>query len=453
MAAPPPLRSGSSRQSRIEAVDHRLTKGQWLQMKTTSRPFGPRTEIEVVPAAVDAEQIEGRAVKVADGGLSATMGYTAENNFDHNSMGITPFFCRKPLSPGAHLELPEPVARHAGARVAPAAGAEIVCSSDGRGGEYMAARAHRRTGGFGAWEANGRIDPRRSPPRPSQAGEKMDYTIQKAVELGVTSPSSRWRAGAASPVVRRDRPGRVAHWQGWRRRPANNAGAIRCRTWRRSSAWKTGWPGRPATPPHAGAGGRLCPEQPAAAGAVQLLVGAEGARSGRSCGPPAGRVSPGEPGPRILRTEMAGLAAWPPCRRFGVISKGLRGGCSNPRNWDTRSIKRAFARRCRSCGRPARRSIRRAAEEEFPVVILVSRVDGSNKGETINLLYSWMDLAISRPWPFDAHRRRSGSALLWRYWRACRPRARSGSFSPVPGIRNPSPRHRGTMRRPNSTSA
>ena len=31
------------------------------------------------------------------------------------------------------------------------------------------------------------------------------------------------------------------------------------------------------------------------------------------------------------------------------------------------------------------------AQKAFPVVILVSGVDGSGKGETINLLYSWMD--------------------------------------------------------------
>ena len=40
---------------------------------------------------------------------------------------------------------------------------------------------------------------------------------------------------------------------------------------------------------------------------------------------------------------------------------------------------------------------------KFPVVILISGVDGSGKGETINLLYSWMDprhistLAFSAP--------------------------------------------------------
>jgi polyphosphate kinase 2 (PPK2 family) len=38
-------------------------------------------------------------------------------------------------------------------------------------------------------------------------------------------------------------------------------------------------------------------------------------------------------------------------------------------------------------------------KREFPVVILVSGVDGSGKGETINLLYSWMDPRHSRRSP------------------------------------------------------
>ena len=58
-------------------------------------------------------------------------------------------------------------------------------------------------------------------------------------------------------------------------------------------------------------------------------------------------------------------------------------------------------------------------KKEFPVVILISGVDGSGKGETINLLYSWMDprhistLAFSAP--SDEERSRP---YMWRYWRA-----------------------------------
>ena len=67
---------------------------------------------------------------------------------------------------------------------------------------------------------------------------------------------------------------------------------------------------------------------------------------------------------------------------------------------------------------------------KFPVVILVSGVDGSGKGETINMLYEWMDprylstLAFSAP--TDEERERP---YMWRYWRALPPKGRVGIFA------------------------
>lgn len=69
-------------------------------------------------------------------------------------------------------------------------------------------------------------------------------------------------------------------------------------------------------------------------------------------------------------------------------------------------------------------------KKEFPVVILISGVDGSGKGETINLLYSWMDprhlttLAFSEP--TDEERARP---YMWRYWRALPPKGKVGIFA------------------------
>ncbi|MCL2636252.1 MAG: polyphosphate:AMP phosphotransferase [Betaproteobacteria bacterium] len=69
-------------------------------------------------------------------------------------------------------------------------------------------------------------------------------------------------------------------------------------------------------------------------------------------------------------------------------------------------------------------------KKEFPVVILISGVDGSGKGETINLLYSWMDphhistLAFSEP--TDEER---GRPTMWRYWRALPPKGKIGIFA------------------------
>ncbi len=67
---------------------------------------------------------------------------------------------------------------------------------------------------------------------------------------------------------------------------------------------------------------------------------------------------------------------------------------------------------------------------KIPVVILVSGQDGAGKGETINILYEWMDprylstLAFSEP--TDEERNRPA---MWRYWRALPPKGRTGIFA------------------------
>jgi len=67
---------------------------------------------------------------------------------------------------------------------------------------------------------------------------------------------------------------------------------------------------------------------------------------------------------------------------------------------------------------------------KIPVVILVSGQDGAGKGETINLLYEWMDprylstLAFSKP--TDEERDRPP---MWRYWRSLPPKGRTGIFA------------------------
>ncbi|MBK6637498.1 MAG: polyphosphate:AMP phosphotransferase [Rhodocyclaceae bacterium] len=67
---------------------------------------------------------------------------------------------------------------------------------------------------------------------------------------------------------------------------------------------------------------------------------------------------------------------------------------------------------------------------KIPVVVLVSGQDGAGKGETINVLYEWMDprfistLAFSSP--TDEERQRP---FMWRYWRALPPKGRVGIFA------------------------
>ncbi len=67
---------------------------------------------------------------------------------------------------------------------------------------------------------------------------------------------------------------------------------------------------------------------------------------------------------------------------------------------------------------------------KIPVIVLVSGQDGAGKGETINILYEWMDprfistLAFSSP--SDEERSRP---FMWRYWRALPPKGRVGIFA------------------------
>ena len=66
----------------------------------------------------------------------------------------------------------------------------------------------------------------------------------------------------------------------------------------------------------------------------------------------------------------------------------------------------------------------------IPVIVLVSGQDGAGKGETINVLYEWMDprfistLAFSTPTDEEGAR-----PVMWRYWRALPPKGRIGIFA------------------------
>jgi 16S rRNA (uracil1498-N3)-methyltransferase len=226
------------------------------------------------------------------------------------------FYCREPLSPGAHIDLPEPVARHAVRVLRLQPGAAIVLF-DGRGGEYEARieriEKDRVVAALGAW---------RDVERESglvvtliqavQAGEKMDYTVQKAVELGVSHivPVDSRRSVTRLTGERAAR--RVAHWQG--------VAAAACEQCGRNQVPQLAplerlenWLARPAN-------GMLrlilAPDAEQAlvdlppVSNVQMLIGAEGGLdpqeivAAQQVGFRAVRM-----GPRILRTETAGLAA------------------------------------------------------------------------------------------------------------------------------------------------
>jgi len=226
------------------------------------------------------------------------------------------FYCREALSPGAHVDLPEPVARHAVRVLRLPPGAAVVLF-DGRGGEYDARieriERGRVVAALGAW---------RDVERESglavtliqavQAGEKMDYTVQKAVELGVSHivPVDSRRSVTRLSGERAAR--RVAHWQG--------VAAAACEQCGRNQVPQLApleklenWLARPA---NGALRLILAPDAEQALvdlppmNNVQMLIGAEGGLdpqeivAAQQVGFTAVRM-----GPRILRTETAGLAA------------------------------------------------------------------------------------------------------------------------------------------------
>ena len=144
-------------------------------------------------------------------------------------------------------------------------------------------------------------------------GDKMDYTLQKAVELGASAiqPLFTERSGVDLTGERRLR--KVQHWRGIVIGACEQCGRNRLPEVREPLSL-TDWLGQPAAPgwrllldPAAGRGLRgLAP----LAGAVLLLIGPEGGLSpaeitqARAAGFTGIRL-----GPRILRTETAGVAA------------------------------------------------------------------------------------------------------------------------------------------------
>lgn len=227
------------------------------------------------------------------------------------------FFCPQALAPGALLALPENAARHA-VRVLRLTAGQAITLFDGRGGEYAARIAAVRKDEVSAEVLDWRAAECESPlsirlVQALQAGDKMDLTVQKAVELGVAAIQP---VASRRSVVRLDGERalrRVEHWRGVAASACEQCGRNRV----------------PAVHP-------LLPlrdwlQQPAAAGELRLSLAPEAATGLRQLDRPAGRVTvltgpeggltaaelaaaaaagfrPLRLGPRVLRTETAAVA-------------------------------------------------------------------------------------------------------------------------------------------------
>jgi 16S rRNA (uracil1498-N3)-methyltransferase len=231
-------------------------------------------------------------------------------------MNLPRVYCREALSPGAHVELPEPVARHAVRVLRLPPGAPVVLF-DGRGGEYPAhierIERDRVYAELAAWQEIERESALAvTLIQALQAGDKMDFTIQKAVELGVRDivPVESRRSVLRLSGERAAK--RVAHWQGVVASACEQCGRNQVPLVAPLEKLEN-WLARPA-------GGvlrlMLVPDAGqtladiAPVGEVQLLIGAEGGLdpqemiAAQHAGFQAVRL-----GPRVLRTETAGLAA------------------------------------------------------------------------------------------------------------------------------------------------
>lgn len=229
------------------------------------------------------------------------------------------FYCDLPLSSGHLVALPEAVARHAVGVLRLRAG-EAVVLFNGDGGEY-----HGVLENVGGKGASVRLASRHEPARESplevrlaqgiSSGERMDYTLQKAVELGVAAIQPLTMRRTVVRLNEEKAIKRRAHWQGVVHAACEQCGRNllpRVDEIREFTAWQRGIAQEPETlklllDPE----GDLClRELPPPTSPILLLAGPEGGfdPAERKLAHAAGfhglRL-----GPRVLRTETAALAA------------------------------------------------------------------------------------------------------------------------------------------------
>ena len=223
------------------------------------------------------------------------------------------------LAAGSTCELPAAQAHHAG-RVLRLRAGERVTLFNGDGGEYAAVIARVGRDRV-ALEVGARADVDREAAlavtlaQAISTGERMDFTVQKAVELGVTAiqPVTSSRSVVRLAAERAER--RVAHWQTVAIHACEQSGRNRVPAVAAVAGLRE-WLARPPGAPRAlrvilspGARRQLR-DLPPPQGTIDLLAGPEGgfAPEEQAMAEHAGFL-PVRLGPRVLRTETAAVAA------------------------------------------------------------------------------------------------------------------------------------------------
>ena len=227
------------------------------------------------------------------------------------------FYCPQPLRPGATVDLPESVAHHLHVvRLQPGAALTLF---DGRGGQYAATLSE-----IGKRRASALIKEHEPvevelPYSVTLAqglpeGSKMDWIIEKAVELGVAAvqPLAAQRSVVRLSGERAEK--RHLHWQGVIVAASEQSGRNRLAQLSPVSDLKP-WLATPSNGPRILLSPRATQSLAGWAAAnvpqnLTLLVGPEGGltREEEDMALAAGAIALAM-GPRVLRTETAALAA------------------------------------------------------------------------------------------------------------------------------------------------
>ncbi len=230
-------------------------------------------------------------------------------------MPLPRIHCDVRLGPGAQFALAPEAAQHVSKALRLKAG-DALTVFDGRGGEYDAViqrvdkdRVDVKVGPMRGVEREARLALGLVQGLPE--ADKMDWIIQKAVELGVgwIQPLVCDRSVVRLSAERAAR--REAHWrrvavaaceQSGRNRIPEVRPTLSFQSWIATPSTLARWMLVPDAPPLAA---HARPDAP-----VELLVGPEGGLSERELDLALGRAcEPLSLGPRVLRTETAPLAA------------------------------------------------------------------------------------------------------------------------------------------------